>query len=138
MGGQDKKRTPDLDQPPDHGKGALHRILDIRALEQLVDEYQPFLLVADLLEGVTDALDLIEEKALAFGDIVLYIDIAQDAVEDGEPHRLRRNTHAQMRQKNDGPYTSDERTLPRHIGPGEKHEIGFLVQPDIVRHGTGQ
>ena len=77
MGGKDEKRTPDLDQALDHRTGTFHRILHIRPLEQFVDQHQPFLLIADLFERITDPLNLIEEKALTLADIILHIDVAE-------------------------------------------------------------
>src|SRR6201996_2006517 len=113
MGRQDEERSPDLDQSLDNRKRTLHGILHIRTLEELVDEHQPFLLIADLLERIADPLGLVKKESFSLGDIIRYIDIAQNAVEDRQPHRLRRNTHTQMRQKNDDAHASDERTLTR-------------------------
>src|SRR6201999_2405021 len=81
MCAQDEQRPVYLDQCFDHCRRGLHAILYIIAFEQFTDQHQPFLLTADLCERVADTLDLIEEKAFSFADIVHYVDIAENTVE---------------------------------------------------------
>src|SRR5690349_1209770 len=102
MRGQDKKRVLDLDQPLNHCERTFHRILDICALEQFIDQHQPFLAIVDLFYGMLDSLHFVKEKALAFGNIVHDVDVAQQAKKYSESHFFCRYTHANMCEKYSG------------------------------------
>src|SRR5262249_33715214 len=118
----------------DDGCGAFHGILHVGALEQLVDEHKPFLFTTDLHQGVAYALHLIEEIAFPFGDVVDYVDVAEDTVKKAQPHAGGRRTHPKMSQEYRNCDGADESALSCHIRPREKEKVGGSVQLDIIRH----
>ena len=134
MRGQDEQRLPDPDQAADHGGRAFHGILYVGALEELVNQDQPFPAVVDPDHGIADALDLVVKITLSLDDIVGDIDVAQDAIEQAQLHGPGRHTHAEVGQEYVEPDGFDEGALARHVGAGEENEIGVVVHADVVGH----
>ena len=81
---QDEEGSSDPDQAFDHGEGTFHGVLYVGAFEQFVYEHQPFFAAPDLFEGIADALHFVEEEAFSFGEVVDYVDITEDPVEEAQ------------------------------------------------------
>ena len=81
VSGQHKQGMSDIDQPADHRCGAFHRVLDIGAFEQFINQHQPLSAIVDTHYGILDALHFIVKKALALDQIIRDVNIGQDPIE---------------------------------------------------------
>ena len=84
MGGENEKGVFNLDQTFNYGGRTFHGVLYVGAFEQFVYEHQPFFAAPDLFEGIADALHFVEEETFSFGEVVDYVDITEDPVEEAQ------------------------------------------------------
>lgn len=54
--GKDEQAVGALKEPPDHGQGTIPGVFHISAFKHFIDQYQPVFTVADLKDGIFDAL----------------------------------------------------------------------------------
>src|ERR1044072_2521101 len=90
--------------------------------------------VADLDNGILDALHFAVEITFSFEDIILHLYVTENAMEEAEPHLLCGYAHTDVRQEHGHTHRFDESGLTRHIGPGEKEKMRARVQVNIIRY----
>ena len=138
MSGKDEQRIFHLNETLDNCRGAFHRILYIRSLEQFIDQYEPLSSIIYFLNGALDALHLVKEKAFAFCNIVYDVDVGEQSIKQGKFHFLCGHTHTDVREKDRRANGFNKCAFSSHVCTGEKKKIVLRVHLNIIGHRLWQ
>ncbi|MNE36568.1 hypothetical protein D3C80_1303820 [compost metagenome] len=106
----------------------------IGAFKQFIHQYQVAITLLYFLRSQLHTLYFGKKVTFTEEDIIFYLHIGDDPIQETDSICFCGHTHAYMRQQRTQSQTAQQGALPRHISPGQEQHILLLPQTNIIAY----